>query len=100
MPAILWSMAVELAIIAGIWFNYRAKAKPFLVAGGFIVAQMLAMGLMMDSALLKSILAAIGHLPSASVVVAGFAIGAVTSWAGWKAGGRPVVSAPRAVQPA
>jgi hypothetical protein len=97
--SILWAMALELAIIAAIWLRYRDKAKPFLVAGGFIVAQMLTMGLMSDSAPLRSLLVTIGHLPSAVVVAAGFAIGALTSWAGWNAGKRPA-AVPAAAQPA
>jgi hypothetical protein len=98
--AILWSMAIELAVIAAIWLKYRERAKPFLVAAGFIVAQMLTMGLMSESALLRSLLGAIGHLPSAAVVLAGFALGALTSWAGWIAGKRPVMPLGRAAQPA
>ena len=83
MSAIMWAMAIELAVVAAIWLKYREKANPFLVAAGFIVAQMLTMGLMTNSALLKSLLAAIGQVPSAAVVLTGFAIGALTSWAGW-----------------
>ena len=93
MPAILWAMALSLAFVAAIWVKYRDKANPFLVAGGFIVAQMLTMGLLAHSALLKPVLVAIGNLPSAAVVLTGFAIGAATSWAGWKAGKRPAVPA-------
>jgi hypothetical protein len=100
MPAILLSMALELAVIAAIWFRYRAKATPFLVAGGFIVAQMLTMGLMGESAFLKSALTILGHLPSATIVLSGFAVGAAAGWAGWKAGERPVAAAPKATQPA
>ena len=100
MPAILWSMALELAVIAAIWLKYRERATPFLVAGGFIVAQMLTMGLMTESALLKSLLAVVGQLPSAAVVLAGFAIGALTSWAGWQAGKRPALPLTAAAQPA
>ncbi len=87
------AMAISLGIIAVIWFNYRDKATPFLVAAAFIVAQMLTMGLMMDSPWLKSLLAMIGNTPSALVVGAGFAIGALTSWSGWQAGKRPTVVA-------
>ncbi|HUG46153.1 MAG TPA: hypothetical protein VMK31_06555 [Sphingomicrobium sp.] len=86
MHGILWSMAIELAIIAAIWLKYGKKATPFLVAGLFIVAQMVTMGPMGGVELFSSLLGAIGHLPSAAVVAAGFAIGAATSWAGWKAG--------------
>jgi hypothetical protein len=100
MATILWSMALELAIIAAIWLRYRDKAKPFLVAAGFIAAQMLTMGLMSGSETLKALLAAIGHLPSAAVVLAGFALGAATSWAGWQAGKRPAVPVAPAAQPA
>jgi hypothetical protein len=97
MPAILWSMAIELAVIAAIWLRYGSRAKPFLVAAGFIVAQMLSMGLMAESTMLKSILAVIGHLPSVLVVLSGFAIGAATSWTGWNAGSSPgVPSSPAA----
>jgi hypothetical protein len=86
MPSILWSMALELAIIAVIWLRYRDKATPFLVAGGFIAVQMVAMGWMGDLPVLKALLTVIGNAPSAAVVLTGFAIGAATSWAGWQAG--------------
>ncbi len=100
MPAILWSMAIELAVVAAIWLKFGRKATPFLVAAGFIVAQMLTMGLMIESALLKSMLVAVGHMPSAAVVLAGFALGAATSWAGWQAGKRPAMPLPTTAQPA
>ncbi len=92
-PSILWAMALSLVFIAAIWWKYREKANPFLVAAGFIVAQMVTMGLMADSAPLKSLLVVIGHLPSETVVLTGFAIGALTSWAGWQAGKRAVAVA-------
>jgi hypothetical protein len=100
LPSILWSMALELAVIAAIWLRYRAKATPFLVAGGFIAVEMAAMGLAGDSAILKALLVAIGNLPSASVWATGFTIGAVASWAGWKAGKRPTVPTSATPQPA
>ncbi|HEU4704431.1 MAG TPA: hypothetical protein VFS45_01800 [Sphingomicrobium sp.] len=99
-PSIEWAMAIELAIIAAIWFKYRAKASPFLVAAGFIVAQMLAMGLMSDNSALEGLLAVIGRLPSAAVVMTGIAIGAATSWAGWQAGKRPAAAVAGAAQAA
>ena len=89
-PSILWAMAISLIVIAVIWWKYRDKANPFLVAGVFIVAQMMAMGLMSDVAPLKAMLVIIGNAPSAAVVLTGFAIGALTSWAGWQAGKRAV----------
>jgi hypothetical protein len=85
-PTILCSMAVELVIIAMIWARYRGRAKPFLVGAVFILAQMLGMGLMTESVMLKSLLALVGELPSGAVVLAGVLIGGLTSWAGWKAG--------------
>ena len=100
MPAILWSMAIELAVVAAIWLKFREKAYPFLVAAGFIVAQMLTMGLTAQSAFLKSLLVSVGHLPSAAVVLAGFALGALTSLAGWQAGKRPTMPISGAAQPA
>ena len=98
-PSIEWAMAVELAIIAVLWLRFRDKASPFLVAGLFIVAQMLGMGLLVDNAMLESMLGVIGRVPSAAVVLTGFAIGAATSWAGWIAGKRPAPVA-GAAQPA
>ncbi|HYD14389.1 MAG TPA: hypothetical protein VEC11_16205 [Allosphingosinicella sp.] len=100
LPSILWSIALELLIIALIWLKYRERAAPFLVAGLFIAAQLAAMGLMVDTAWLKSLLAALGQLPSSLVVLSGFAIGALTSWAGWRAGRRPARSGAEAPQPA
>ena len=99
MDSILWAMAVELVVIALLWGRFRDKARPFLVAAIFIIAQMLTMGLMHRNALLESLLLAIGNAPSALVVGAGMLIGAATSWAGWQAGKRPV-AAPRPAQAA
>ena len=100
MPSILWAMAVELAVVAAIWLRYRDRAAPFLVAAGFIVAQMLTMGLMTETAWLRSLLVMLGHVPSAAVVLAGFVLGALTSWAGWNAGKRTAAPAREAAQPA
>ena len=100
LPSILWSIALELVVIALIWLKYRERATPFLVAGLFILAQMLCMGLMTDAAWLRALLAAIGALPSTAVVLSGFAIGALTSWAGWKAGQRAPRPAADVPQPA
>ena len=91
-PSIVWAMAVELVIIAVLWLRFRDKARPFLVAAIFIVAQMLTMGLLSDNELLERLLVVIGNVPSSTVVLAGFAIGAATSWAGWQAGKRPAVA--------
>ena len=88
-PSIECAMAVELLVIAVLWWRFRDKASPFLVAAVFIVGQMLTMGLMADNAVLERLLVVIGNVPSATVVLTGFAIGAATSWAGWQAGKRP-----------
>jgi len=100
MPVIVLAMAVELVVIAAIWFAYRDKARPFLVAGLFIVAQMLTMGLLSDNALLEGLLVLIAPVSSPIVVLTGMAIGAATSWAGWQAGKRSVVPPTGAAQPA
>ena len=100
LPGISVAMSVELAIIAIIWAKFRERAKPFLVAAAFIVVQMLAMILLRDSFLAKWMLRVIGHLPSATVVATGFAIGALTSWAGWQHGKRPTIQVLPRVQPA
>ena len=100
LPGISVAMSVELAVIAIVWAKFRERAKPFLVAAAFIVVQMLAMTFLKDTFLAKRMLELIGHLPSATVVTAGFAIGALTSWAGWNNGKRPVAPVSRGVQPA
>jgi hypothetical protein len=87
-PSILAAMIVELVVIGAIWLRYRERAKPFLVAGIFIIGQILTMGLLSHNPILEYLLVVIGALPSAAVVMTGFAIGAATSWAGWQAGKR------------
>ena len=101
MASILWSCAIELAIIAVIWWRVGERARPFLVTAGFIVVEMLAMGFAGDVNALKRFDTFIGHVPALTIVLTGFAIGAATSWAGWQAGKRPAVTvAAAAVQPA
>jgi hypothetical protein len=99
-PGILWSMALELVVVAVIWLRFRDKAKPFLVAGAFIVAQMIAMGLLGKLAVLRPLEYFVGNLPDAVIVATGFAIGALTSWAGWQAGKQPTVPVGAVAQPA
>jgi hypothetical protein len=100
MASILWSCGLELVIIAIIWWRVRERARPFLVTAGFIVVEMLAMAFAGDIALLRRIDTVIGHVPGEMMVLTGFAIGALTSWAGWQAGKRPAVPAGGAMQPA
>jgi hypothetical protein len=99
MTAILWSMALELLFIAVICMKYRWKSEPFMIAAGFIVAQMVTMGLLGDLKILKQILFLLGTMPSLAVVLTGFTIGALTSWAGWNAG-KPRVAPTLAAQAA
>jgi hypothetical protein len=91
MPSILWSMALELAVVAALWWRYRDKAAPFLVAGVFITGQMLGMGLLHRNPVLEAMLAVLGITPSWVTVGAGMALGALVSWAGWEAGKRRAV---------
>jgi hypothetical protein len=101
MSSILWSMALELAIIAIIWLRVGGeRAKPFLVTAGFIVVEMIAIGMASNFAVLKQFDTFVGHLPEAMIALSGFAIGAATSWLGWNAGKQPTVAAKVAVQPA
>lgn len=92
MSSILWADAFALAFCAIVWWRFRDRANPFLVTGGFVALQMAAMGLMGQSGWLWGLLRLIGAMPSAAVVGTGFAIGALTSWAGWNAGKRPTVA--------
>lgn len=98
LTGILWSIALELLVIALVWWKYRERATPFLVAGGFIALQLVAMAWLGDLPVLKSVLTALGQLPSLAVWGTGFAIGALTSWAGWQAG-KPTARAPREEAP-
>lgn len=100
MSAILWSMALELVIIAVIWWRVGERAKPFLVTAGFIVVEIIAMAFASDFRVLKQFDTFIGHLPAATIVLTGFAIGAVTSWLGWHTGKRPTVPIGSAAVPA
>jgi hypothetical protein len=100
MSTILWSMALELAIIAVIWLRVGERAKPFLVTAGFIVVELTFMAFASNFAAFRQLDTFVGHLPEAMIVLTGFAIGAATSWAGWNAGKRPVVPAVGAALPA
>ena len=100
MASIEWSMGIELAIIALIWWRVRERATPFLVTAGFIAVEMLAMGTANAVPALRQMDAFIGRVPDATIVLTGFAIGALTSWAGWNAGKRKIASVAAVAQPA
>lgn len=91
MEAILWSCAIELAIIGFIWWRVRDHTKPFLVTGSLIVVEVLALVFASDFPALKRFDTLIGHAPGAPIWLMGFTIGALTSWAGWQSGKRPTV---------
>lgn len=95
MSSILWSMALELVIIAVIWWRVGERAKPFLVTAAFIVVEMSVMAFASGYGTLREFDSFIGHLPEGTLVIIGFAIGAATSWLGWKAGiqSKPVPNA-------
>ena len=93
-------VVIELAIIAVILWRVGERAKPFLLTGGFIVVEMLAMGFASDFDVLKQLDTFIGHIPAATIVLTGFAIGAGTSWLGWQAGKRTTVTIETAAVPA
>lgn len=88
-PTIVFADALALAFCLAVWWRFRERATPFLVTGFFVALQMAAMGLMGGADWLWSLLRIVGEVPSGSVVGLGFAIGALTSWAGWQAGKRP-----------
>ena len=92
--SIQWAMATAVLFCIVVRWRVGERAHPFTVTGVLIAVEMVAMGFMGDLAVVRSALALIGNLSSATVVMTGFAIGAATSWAGWQAGKRPV--APRA----
>jgi hypothetical protein len=98
--SIVWAMASALAFCLFMRWRFGERAHPFLVAGIFVAAQMVAMGQLGDLAVVHSALAAIGYMPSAAVIILGFALGAATSWAGWQAGKRPAVPIAGTAQPA
>jgi hypothetical protein len=99
MVSIEWSEVLVILFIAAIWWRVRDRAKPFLVTAGFVVVEMLVMGLAGKVRALWLFDAAIGHMPSTTIVLTGLAIGATTSWLGWQAGKRPAVLK-AAIQPA
>jgi hypothetical protein len=99
METILWSCAIELLIIAIIWWRVRDRAKPFLVTGALIVVEVLALVIANYVPVLRRLDVLIGHTPGPPIWFIGFMIGALTSWAGWEAGKRPTVPV-GAAQPA
>lgn len=101
LSGILWSIALELLFIAFLWWKYRERAAPFVVAGMFIAAQLAGMGLTSGNRAMEGLLLLIGHVPDAAMIAAGFALGAATSWLGWQAG-KPsrVTTLPHEPQPA
>jgi hypothetical protein len=86
LSSILWSMALELAFVAVLWWRYGDKAGPFLVAGAFIALQMVVMGTTSGNPAIEQVMVWINAVPSAAMVLLGMAIGAASAWLGWEAG--------------
>ena len=86
METIVWSCALELLVIAIIWWRVRDRAKPFLVTGALIIVEVAALVFANDFPVLKQFDIFIGHTPGPPIWAIGFIIGALTSFAGWEAG--------------
>ncbi|HWH17340.1 MAG TPA: hypothetical protein VNT77_03250 [Allosphingosinicella sp.] len=97
-PSIEWAMATALLFCIVVRWRVGERAHPFTVAGILIAIEMAAMGFLGNLPIVRSALVLIGDLPSATVVMTGFAIGAATSWAGWQAGKRPATTTGLAAQ--
>ncbi|HEX8239920.1 MAG TPA: hypothetical protein VF574_09300 [Allosphingosinicella sp.] len=89
LASIEWAMATALLFCVVVRWRVGERAHPFTVAGILIAVEMVAMGFLGDLAIVRSALLLLAKLPSPTVVITGFAIGAATSWAGWQAGKRP-----------
>lgn len=89
LPSILWADASALLFCLVVRWRVGARAQPFVVAAGFIAAQMVAMAFMGNLPPVLQMLTMIGRTPSVLVVAIGFGAGAVASAAGWRAGRRP-----------
>ena len=101
METILWSMALSLVVSLVIWWRVGERAKPFLVTAGLIAVELLATAFANDIPMLRQFDTFVGHLPGPPIWLIGFAIGALTSWAGWNAGKRPQIAVTAAAaQPA
>ena len=100
METILLSCGIELAIIGLIWWLVRDRARPFLVTGAFIIVETLAIAFASDFQVLKRFDTVIGQAPGAPIWLMGFAVGALTSWAGWQAGKRATAPIGAAAMPA
>lgn len=100
LPSILWADASALLFCLVVRWRVGARAQPFVVAAGFIAAQMVAMAFMGNLPPVLQMLTMIGRTPSVLVVAIGFGAGAVASAAGWRAGRRPARPRASAALPA
>ena len=86
------------------WLVSEVLSGRDLDQSGFVedvpdIVEMMVLAFANDFPVLKRLDLFIGHMPGASIWLTGFAIGALTSWAGWEAGKRPTVPV-GAAQPA
>ncbi|WP_265587157.1 hypothetical protein [Sphingomicrobium arenosum] len=93
MVGILVSDALMVLLALALWWRARARSNAFLVAAGFIGAQMLLMAALYYGAGVGSgfgggLVRALALVPTATMIGIGFAIGAASSWLGWQAGKR------------
>jgi hypothetical protein len=100
LPSIECAMASSLLFCIIVRWRVGERAHPFTVAGVLIAIEMAVMGWMGDLGIVTRSLTAVGNMPSAVVVLSGFAVGAATSWAGWQAGKRPALPVSGAMQAA
>jgi hypothetical protein len=87
------SNGVAWAIAAILYLKAPRHGRPFLVAGGVIVAQSLCFATLGRTLVWEQAVAAIAGLPVSALVGIGFAASAAAIWTGWTAGSAP----PRAV---
>jgi len=80
------SNAVGLALAMAIYFSDRKHGAPWLVVSGFLIVQSVALYIASDIPGFTAAFTAFAGTPYVVIVTLAFVAGAVTVWAGWRAG--------------
>ncbi len=92
LDAIVLSMLLSVVFAVVVYLRVKKYGAPFLVAAGFLVVESITMyfGPQLDWA--REAFLAYARLPTWTTLVAGFLMGAMAAWLGWRATGKRVAA--------
>lgn len=95
LDAIVIAMVLSIIFAMIVWARDRTSRKPFLVVSILLAIEATAIRFAGELEAWRTVFGAYGRLPDSITVSAGFVLGVIVVWHGWKSGSKPKPAPPK-----